>query len=146
MSKVFKTISLLLSVAALFSFVLPLFSTVCGEIETQHVVLRGWNLPEFSPWGVLTVFAPILLCGLLASPLPDRWKTVLLLALIVGVPVSYTQAVHAALAWMRTDANTYIQYHYGLAVYPQWMLLAILTGHLSLYKLQRRTCYKYIKQ
>jgi len=57
--KTFKYFSMVLSVFSLITLWFPVFSTRITDGESWNMVVRGYNLAEFSPWGSVVLLTRI---------------------------------------------------------------------------------------
>ena len=119
--RIVKCVVTAASLAAFALCILPLMSVRTGGPESGVLVVRGYNLMEFSAWGCVPVLAPLLLPFILYGGQPDAMRRGELLMLAVGNAVCYVHGFNAARAWLSVD------YHFGMVLYPLafWGVLAL---------------------
>ena len=115
-----KVLSLLFLAGALLSLYLPVFS-VSGQR-----ILRGYQVLELSNFGILTVLAIFLLFFITLCPLPWYLQRIMLLIVLIEGTLCYVGAAWFALTWLQWNGSVFIRHHFGLVVYPQILLGAVV--------------------
>ena len=117
---------MIFALLALLSLGLPVFSTYISDVESGMVVVCGYNMVEFSPWGSIVVILPLLTIGLALSKMNVRIKTAGLLGLLPVAGVAMHYAVESAHDWINTIATGFVQSHMGHLIYALcWLISAI---------------------
>ncbi len=118
MKKIYKIILLLMSAAVTALCVLPIMSAHSGGTESCDLIVRGYNLMEFSALGIVPVIAPLLIVLLAESRRRKDLQEIHLIWLLCGNLVCYVQAVNAAKDWLYSVCDSRIIYHPALLIYP----------------------------
>ena len=121
-NKILKIAGIILSVLTLYSLALPIYSTYIS----CDIVVRGYNLVEFSPWGGVVVLAPLVLLGLTLSKLRNTTKTVGLIGLLVLNGVALCGSTYVAHTWMCDIATGYVEPHMSHLIYA--LLFTVATA------------------
>ena len=120
------------AVLALFSLVclsFPIFSTNITDGESWHMVVRGYNMVEFSPWGSIVLILPLLIIGLMISKLKDSIKTIGILGLLMLDCFALSNAYSSTYKWVLQEATGYVQLHMNQLFY----ILALFLSCVCLY-------------
>lgn len=113
----FITITVL-SIISCFLCVLPIMSVYSGGTEGCTLIVRGYNLMEFSAWGVLPAVVPLLTPAILLIHQSKATQEIELILLIVGNAVSYVHGFIAAREWLAHVGDSMITYHFGVMIFP----------------------------
>ena len=97
---------------------LPIMSAYSGGSESCMLMVRGFNLVEFSPWGILPVSSIILVLGILFSCQSKAAKNAELLLLLAVNLVCYAESFKGARAWFESVAVSPIICHVGMFLFP----------------------------
>lgn len=122
LNKFLSISGIILSVSALLSLVLPLFSFRILETE---MIIRGYNVVEFSPWGSIVLVAPILLIGLMLSKLKYSFKTIGILSLLILDFFALSDAYSVSYTWALQETTNSVQPH---AYHLFYALAFVLSG------------------
>ena len=131
MRSLMKYGGIVLAVLSLLTLGLPLFSTTLTVGEAGRLVVRGYNLVEFSPWGGVAVVAPLVLLGLALSKLSRPVKTMGLLGLCVLTGFALCGAVAAAQTWVRSTADGFVEPHMSHLFYAALFFFATLCFYVE---------------
>lgn len=95
----------MLSYASLFA---PIYSTRIDGEEGYELMVRGFNLAEFSVWGCLLFSIPVLIFAISYSNISKVWKSMLLMALYIFSIIVFYNASIAADTWVREIATGFV--------------------------------------
>ena len=124
-------IGVLMAMTALYTLTLPI-RTVTFEDRTYEMIIKGYNMPEFSPWGGIVVLAPLVLLGLMLSKLPDRHKTMGLLGLLMLSSTALYNSASAIYQYTTQGTVCYAEPHAGHLLYGFVLFWAFLCFWVSL--------------
>ena len=126
MKRTYKTILILACIAATVICVLPVMSVhlVGGESCTLYV--KGYNLMEFSAWGVIPLLAPLLLLMVLFGNRTREAKERIVLLLLTGNIVCYAHGFNAARTWLTSLDESLITYYPGMLLIPFTFVMVLL--------------------
>jgi uncharacterized membrane protein len=116
---------MMLSLAFVALNALPIFSARCGEGESCTLMVRGYNLLEFSFWAVLPVFTVVIILGILFGFQKKSAKNVELLLLLAANAVCYLESMKAAKAWLEGISNAPVNSHFGMVAFPLGIMAII---------------------
>lgn len=132
--KTFLRTVIIASLVASAMCLLPLMSARAISAESATLLVRGYNLIEFSPWGIFPIVAPLLIPLILISHLSERIQRVLLATLLASNALCYVSSFLAARTWLEAINVEHIAYHFGTALYPlafvTTLALAALPSHI----------------
>lgn len=120
--------SALLALATLFG---PIYSTHIVGVESCNMVVKGYNLVEFSPWGSVVLLAPLVLIGLMLGKLKPTVKTVGALGLVLLDGVALSGAVAAAHTWISGVATGFVEPQSHHLIYAFFLLVATVCFWVS---------------
>ena len=103
-----KTVCLLLNLISYIPLILPIYSTMVDGKEGYELIIRGYNLVEFSSWGSLMFAIPVIVLAITYSNQDCRIKNLLLLATYLLSIVGFYNASIAADKWIRDVANGFV--------------------------------------
>lgn len=103
--KFFSGLFGVLSYASLFA---PIYSTRIDGEAGDELVLRGFNLAEFSVWGCLLFSIPVLIFAITYSKISNAWKSMMLMALYIFSIIVFYNASIAADTWVREIAIGFV--------------------------------------
>lgn len=95
----------ILSYVSLFA---PIYSTRIDGKEGYELIIRGFNLAEFSVWGCLLFSIPVLIIAITYSKLNKSWKSMILMALYIFSIIAFYNASIAADTWVREIATGFV--------------------------------------
>jgi len=103
-----KRISGLLSILSYAFLILPIYSTTIDGEEGCELIIRGYNLAEFSVWGSLVFTIPIIIIAVTYSRQYNKMKNLLLIAIYLFSIVVFHNASVAADTWIRSVADGFV--------------------------------------
>lgn len=112
-----RVAGIVLSILALISLILPIYGTNIREGEGWLVDLRGYDVSEFSVWGIFVILMPIMTIGVMWSKLSDKSKFIITIALGAFGIVSVYLANSAVREWIYNIADGFVYVYGGLSVY-----------------------------
>ena len=98
----------------------PLLSCKTGY---DTILIRGFNLMEFSALGCVPVLAPPLLLFIIFSSLERKIKEVGIVVFLLLVAICYCHGFIEAREWLMDTSNTRIIYHPCAMLFPMTILL-----------------------
>lgn len=140
--RIFRFLCAVLALLSLASLSLPIYSTYITDGEACDMVIKGYNLVEFSPWGGVVLLAPLVLLGLMLSKLKSSVKTIGLLGLLLLNSVALCGATSAAYSWITNIATGFVKPHMGHLIYALLLFLAMVCLWLLYNALQDKTNIK----
>ena len=103
-----KRVCLLLNLVSYIPLILPIYSTMVDGKEGYELIIRGYNLVEFSVWGSLVFAIPVIVLAITYSNQDCRIKNLLLLATYLLSIAGFYNASIAADKWIRDVANGFV--------------------------------------
>ena len=113
-----RNLLMILSAAMLGLNALPILSAHCGGSESCTLMIRGYNLLEFSSWAVIPVFSPVLVLSILLSLQKKSTKNTELVILLAANTVCYVESLRAARTWLDGVSSGLINCHPGMLSFP----------------------------
>ncbi len=126
--KIVGTIFVLLALTAL---VLPAYNTYIDDGEAWNVALRGYNMIEFSPWGILAVLLPVAMLGIAYCNLNERIKTLPLMAVSALSIVSIHCGMVSMRTWIYSVATGFVYTHSNWGYYIGAVFVATVLFYLD---------------
>jgi uncharacterized membrane protein len=126
MKKIVKYSGIAFALLSLLSLSLPVFSTRITDGEACGLVVKGYNLVEFSPWGGIVLLAPLVLLGLMLSKLKNTTKTVGLIILFALNGVALCASTSAAYKWMYDVSTEFVEPHMYHVIYAFLLFVAMV--------------------
>lgn len=126
LKRIFRFLCAVLALLSLASLTLPIYSTYITDGEACDMVIKGYNLAEFSPWGGIVLLAPFVLLGLMLSKLKSSVKTIGLLSLLLLDSVALCGATSAAYGWITDIATGFVEPHMGHLIYAMLLFLSMV--------------------
>ena len=103
------------------SIALCFFPVLSAEITTGEAytsVIRGYNLLEFSAFGIVFLIAPMLVPTILYGCQSRAAKELELIALLLGSNVCYAHSIHNAWRWLNEIGAALIEVKMSMLLYP----------------------------
>ncbi len=114
----YRNFMMMLSLAFVALNALPIFSAHCGGNESCTLMVRGYNLLEFSVWGILPKSTVMLVLTILFSCQSKAAKNAELLLLLTVNLVCYAESFKAARCWFESVATSPVVCHFGTILFP----------------------------
>lgn len=121
----YRNFLMMLSLVFVALNALPIFSAHCGGSESCTLMVRGYNLLEFSFWAVLPVFTVVIILGILFSFQKKSAKNVELLLLLLANVVCCLESMKAARTWLEGISNAPVNSHFGMVAFPLGIMAII---------------------
>lgn len=131
MKKWYKAIMALVCVGVFALAILPIVSVDIVGGESGTVIVRGYNLMEFSPWGVIPLMTPILVFFILFGNQSQAMKEAEILLLFAGSMVCYVHSFHLSVEWLRSVGTSMITRHIGMTLYPSALIALLMFAQIS---------------
>ena len=132
MNKRLKYIVIAFAIGVVILNVLPFMSTYVNGSEHGTVIVRGYNLIEFSTLGCIPLFATLLIPAILFSNHSKEFQNIELILLSIASIISYIHALNSAKNWLLSISDSIITHHLGMIVYPFSFLLLIIVSKFLL--------------
>jgi len=104
----FKRFSVLFNVLSYISLILPIYRTTIDGEGGCELIIKGYNLVEFSVWGSLIFAFPIIILAITYSRQDNKIKNLLLVAMYLFSIVVFYNASKAADIWIRGVADGFV--------------------------------------
>ena len=114
----FKALLIITSITASATCLLPIMSAYSGGTENCTLIIRGFNLMEFSAWGVIPMIAPLLVPVILLGHQSKVAQEIELILLNIGNAVTYVLGFNASRMWLTEVGDSMITYYPGMMVFP----------------------------
>lgn len=123
------SLCLILAVASLY---FPVFKTyVEGELVSGDIIIRGFNMAEFSPFGSCLIAIPIVLIGLLFGKIRREIKMLSLFVIYIFNVFSAFYACYYAKQWIDDVATGFVQMKGYIIFYVFFMTLSFVQIYLK---------------
>lgn len=129
MKKWYKTIITLACVGVFVLAALPIMSVEIVGGESYTAIVRGYNLMEFSPWGVIPLMTPLLIFLIVFGKQSRAVKEAELLLLLVISMICYVHSFQLATEWLRSVGTSMIARDVGMALYPSSLVGLLIFAH-----------------
>ena len=117
-AKRYKLLVIAASTAATAMCLFPLMSKIPYGSESCTLFVRGYNLMEFSAWGILPVIAPLLIPVVLFLPLSKRLQLTSFALILTGNAFCYGYSFTQARAWLDPLGSLPTSYYPCAILYP----------------------------
>ena len=107
---------------------MPIMSVSCMDREACELMVRGYNLMEFSPWGTIPIFTALFVIAILFSCQSKAAKQAELLLLLAAVCVCYVTSIMASRAWLESVSSSFVFTHFGMITFPLGTMALILSA------------------
>lgn len=107
---------------------MPIMSVSCLDGEACELMVRGYNLMEFSAWGTIPIFTAVFVLAILFSCQSKDAKQVELILLLVANCVCYVTSIMAARAWLEGVSSSFIFTHFGMITFPFGTMALLLSA------------------
>lgn len=119
------------NVLSLISTAMCLFPMLSGKIATGEAytsVIRGYNLLEFSAWGITAIISPWLVPLILYGCQSRAAKELELMALMIGNIVCYVHSVNNVRIWLYDIGASVVEMKAAMFLYPINFILLCITA------------------
>ena len=111
--------------------ILPVMSTYLSDGESCTLMVRGYNLMEFSALAVIPMIAPLFIIVILLGHQSKSAQEIELISLAAVNLICYVHGVNAAKDWLYSLDGSLLEYYPGMMLLPlafgTLILLTILT-------------------
>ena len=107
---------------------MPIMSVSCLDGEACELMVRGYNLMEFSAWGTIPIFTAVFVLAILFSCQSKAAKQAELLLLLAVNCVCYVTSIMAARAWLEGVSSSFVVTHFGMITFPLGTMALILSA------------------
>ena len=107
---------------------MPIMSVSCMDGEASELMVRGYNLMEFSAWGTIPVFTAVFVLAILFSCQSKAAKQAELILFLVANCVCYVTSIMAARVWLESVSSSFIFTHFGMITFPLGTMALILSA------------------
>ena len=107
---------------------LPIMSAYSGGGESGMLMVRGFNLVEFSVWGILPISTVMLVLTILFSCQSKAAKNAELLLLLTINLVCYAESFKAARCWFESVTTSPVVCHFGTILFPLGCSVLIISA------------------
>lgn len=129
--KELKTSGMVFTILTFISLLFPWVYAYYGEkFEKCDFTTTGFDMIEFSVWGVILILVPILVLGIMYGRLNEKEKTVSLLVLYLLGNISFYFAVSMGMDWLREASTGYIRLKGFALLYPIFLLGSMVMFYL----------------
>lgn len=104
----FKKFSFLLNLLSYAPLLLPIYATSIDSGEAYELIIKGYNLAEFSVWGSIIFAIPIIIIAITYSSIDNKIKNLLLIAVYLLAIVGFYNASIAADKWIQGVADGFV--------------------------------------
>jgi len=125
MKNIHKFVISILCLAAAAISVMPIMSAETGNTEYGTLVIRGYNLMEYSALGCVPLLTFILIPILLFGRQSTASKHTETILLVYGNAIFYIHALNSAKEWLRSVSNSSLTYYPGLVLYLGVLILLL---------------------
>lgn len=105
--------------------ILPVMSVDLSDAERGTLLVRGYNLIEFSEFGCIPIIAPLFIPAVLVD-CTDKNNYVTMLYIFLFYMVCYIHGINASKEWCASVCTGPITYHAGVVNYPGAFILALI--------------------
>ena len=118
MKKEYKTILVLISVAVAATCALPVMSIYLSDGESCTMLIRGYNLMEFSALGCVPLFAPLFIPAITLGSQTEAAKETMMLFLFAANMICYVHSFNAARTWLGSLNGSLRTFYPGMLLIP----------------------------
>ena len=123
-NKIIKPFGVIFALLTSLSLLFPLYKATFNDGESMTVILRGYDLSEFSIWGVAVMFVPIVLIVAMLLKLKEKVKTVIVVSAFALGNASVYVANDSMYEWLCNNVTGTVNSFNGLNFYVAFLLCA----------------------
>lgn len=120
-----KRIIFILLGSLLVICVLPVLSVSISDGESYKLIVRGYNLMEFSAWGCVPIIAPALIPVIVFGHQTKAAKELELMILFSAHIVCSVHSFNLARAWLYDIGGAPVYHHYGMILYSMGFIILL---------------------
>ena len=132
-----SVLAVMCSAAALASLALPMMSVYCSDGESGTILVRIFNLAEFSIAGFMPMIVPLLLIAAVFIRFPLKWKRLTVIGIFAADAVCTAIAAKNAHAWLAEIGAKSVRFHPICVIYCLMMIAAVFIIALSAEKAEQ---------
>lgn len=122
--KIYKWSAIVLSVAGYLTLLLPLAKVT--ERDGCTMIIRGFNMVEFSPWGSIVLSVPLIIIAILFSHMEKTHKTIGLISVQLLNSVGLYNSINKAYEWINSISPEYIHRETYPILYGALILISLI--------------------
>ena len=135
--KFYKISGIIFAIATMLSLILPTFYTYIDGDVGAHITLRVYNMAEFSPWGSIAIFMPLILLGVMCGKFNNNTKMLLVMSMFLLEAASIYNGAWSAHQWIKECATGFVESYGTVIAFEGCYILASLCFYLHCYELQQ---------
>ena len=105
MKKTAKIIGIIFAVLTTLSLFLPIYKASFTDGESMTLLIRGYDLYEFSPWGIVTILVPFVLIATMFTRFGKKIKCAIVMCIFVLGNISVHIANISVRDWLYSNAT-----------------------------------------
>lgn len=126
MKKTTKIFGVIFATLTALSLFLPIYKATFTDGESMTLLLRGYELYEFSAWGVVTMLAPLILIATMFTKFSKKTKCAMVVCAFVLGNISVHIANTSMRDWLYSNATGMVFPYDGLIFYSVFLLCALV--------------------
>ena len=130
---------------AMFSTILTGLPLISGTVRDHALLIRGFNLMEFSALACVWVVAPMTVALIVLSSQPKAVKEFEIILLTIVSLMCYTHAVQEARVWIFANEGSLLKYHPGVVFAPGAVVFEVVLWFCGGIYLKYRSIYQVDK-
>lgn len=116
---------LLVTLLVIVICVLPILSVDISDGGSYKLIVRGYNLMEFSAWGCVPIIAPALIPVIVFGHQAKAAKELELMILFSAHIVCFVHSFNLARAWLYDIGGAPVYHHYGMILYSMGFIILL---------------------
>ena len=116
---------------SILSLALPVYNTYVEGGESMDLTISGYNLAEFSVWGIFVLLIPLIFIVLMHSSIRDTLKSIFCVLMYSLGMISINSSVRAAREWIAGIATGEVYLYSGIIIYTVLLFASAVCYYLS---------------